>query len=283
MAGGAPGVPLRTFVDDVLQAEFAARGAAVVDLGTSFLDDACDAVERLSRVVGSGLHISTVHEDPAYRRTVSSAVTSLLGPLVDDLFDDHCAFHGNFIIQPPGSAGLHSPHQDWTFVDESQFRSVLLWVPLVAVSASTGAIRLQPGSHRDHPVVRPSPVPHPSFGDPSRGVDPATMQVAELRPGQALAIDHAVLHCSSPNTSDVVRPVLGLFLKPRVAPLLHYHLVDGGNMEVFGPPDGSWLLEMDPHEGPRGLEVIGRVSPAPDGRLQSLPIGCTPARSDVGT
>lgn len=253
--------PRPIFADPGVDAAFRRDGVAVVTPAQRIVEAGTELVERLARPGHEGLHITTVDPDLGYRREVSEAVMALAGPLITSLLVDHEAFHGNFIILHPGAAGLATPHQDWTFVDERHHRSLLAWIPLVDVDEGSGALRVARGTQHLPLNVRPSPIPHPGYGDAGRGYQTSQMELVAARAGDIVVIDHAVLHASTPNGTDRLRPVLGVFVKPVEANLVHYHLVDDGSMDVYQPPDGDWLLDLDPVLGPQDLEVVGRTAP----------------------
>lgn len=252
-----------TLRDPEAEARLEAHGFAVVPLPRGAVEAADRLLARFDPPCAPPFHVTTVHPDLSFRRDVSESLVRELGPLLGPLFTGHRAYHGTFLLQPAGAEGLGSPHQDWTFVDERRARTVLVWIPLVDTDVGAGALRFAAGSQH-HGNVRPSPVPNPAYGPPDLGHAAEDMVTVPVPRGHAVVLDHAVVHGSTPNRTDRLRPALGVLWVTEDEPMYHFRLhSDDGTMEAFAvPPDGGWLLDLDPHDGrPPGGRSLGLVAP----------------------
>ena len=131
-------------------------------------------------------------------------------------------------------------HQDLTYTDERVARAVILWVPLVDVEPSNGAIRAVRGSHTWTSGIRPG------GGDwsPLDTLQTELLECSEPIPmsaGTALAWDPALIHGSSANDGVDSRPALAIGIVPQDADLLHFHRAHGGPTEGFAIADDFFV------------------------------------------
>lgn len=195
-------------------------GYQVVDLLTK------DQLERLRGVrEGSGpapgdpmdgLFNDTWSTDCEYKRLVSGLLMRILDAPVGHLLPEHRRLGFVHIVKWPGPAGAVVAHRDPSFVDEQQFRSLMLWCALDDVDDEQGALWVVPGSHRDPTGVRVHQSPrnvHPE-------IDAAFRELAvplEIKAGQAIVYDHALIHRSGPNNSALARVAVSGVLIPNAA------------------------------------------------------------------
>lgn len=216
-----------TFLDDASEADLRQFGYVVIDLLSSAqLNTLSDITERLYVDEKYGFHASNLSSQHAYRHAVYTEAGPILEAAVDGLFVDHHPFTSSLLMKWPDEDSAFNAHQDWTMVDEARFRTVNVWCPLVDTDANNGALRVLPGSHRVLDAIRCSPMPPAGCESPGWQVRWDEMDPVEVRAGQALVFDHALLHSSGPNFSDVVRPAVAVAFKPKEAPLYHWYLPD---------------------------------------------------------
>ena len=219
------------------EAELDERGVVVVDLlSLGDGDRLREIVDRVYTDERRGFHASNLSADHAYRHAVAREGAPLLGRLAGHLFVDHEVYTASVLTKWPDEDSAFHTHQDWTMVDEHRFRTVNVWCPLVDTHVGNGAMRVLPGSHRVLRAIRCSPMPPAGSESPGWQVGWAEMDPVPVRAGQALIFDHAILHSSGPNDSDVVRPAVAAAFKPRSADLFHWFLPDptSDRLEVLG-------------------------------------------------
>ena len=213
----------RVFSDPVLNDLFLRQGYVVVDLLDS--SECADMRAKYEAIHGSmkpETFFTTTHSlDRSYRRVCNDAIVDSLLPHVQDLLDDYLPMYGNFMVKPSGSHSVCYLHQDWSFVDESSFRTVNVWVALQDTDLKNGCIHVIPGSQN---------LPFPVRGrNISRVFDDAVDQMVDrllipvpLKEGQGVIFDSAILHYSPNNNSDRMRVAASLMLYPSDAHLVHY-------------------------------------------------------------
>jgi hypothetical protein len=125
-----------------------------------------------------------------------------------------------FLLKPPGENSGLSPHQDSSLIDETQYSAYYGWVALQDTTIENGCINLLPGSHK--------------WGNHFRSLnvewvfDPFVKLLSQLsipiqmKAGELLLFDSALIHGSYPNQTNELRSALNLFVKPKKAKITHY-------------------------------------------------------------
>lgn len=241
----------RTLSSDLDDADFRRDGFAVV----GFVDAAM--VERLlaiSTEVGpapgddmSGYFPGNVSTSAEWKYRVIEAVRPLIEFRLSEVFADHHIFHLTFMTKWPGLAGKLQVHQDPTMVaDEGRFRSVNLWCPLnvPADAADMGTLRVIRGS---------TDLPTASWYRVEGGHIPSGLEQVEeslyedsvpvaTQPGEAIVLDHRLIHCSPPNLSDVPRQVLAIGLRPAEAASVHLEC-DASGRVTWREVDDQYFID----------------------------------------
>lgn len=257
----------RTFRDDALESELRTSGFVIVDL----LDD--DVLATLSETVDRvyvddrhGFHASNLSPSHAYRHQVCREVVPVIEPLVVPLLVEHEAYTASVLMKWADDDSAFHSHQDWSMVDESRYRTVNVWCPLVDVEPGNGALCVLPGSHRVLDAIRCSPMPPNGFESAGWEVDWSEMQPIPVRRGQVVVMDHAVLHSSGPNRSAAPRPAVAVAFKPTDAALYHWYTPDPtvAECDVYAI-DRDFFADIDIGDPP-DAPTLGRV-PFTGGRI----------------
>ena len=76
-------------------------------------------------------YITTSHSNNAELiHHVDSVLQKVIAPAVNKYLKNYKLLFGNYLVKMPGNGSETLPHQDITFVDETQFASVNIWVAL---------------------------------------------------------------------------------------------------------------------------------------------------------
>lgn len=252
-----------TFKDAAHEAAFRRQGYVVTD----FFDDA--TVSRLRREVegmlppSGGFSTSVEIVDADYRAQVHAWLTEVFAQRASELLVDHDMNLTAVAVKWPGAEGLKSIHQDWTLSDESRFRAVNVWVPLVDTDRSNGALAVLPGSHAVLDRLRPAPRFPRDYDDPLDALTMDDLELVELRAGQAIAFDLALVHGSPPNDTSEPRSVIAANFLPRAAEAYYHYCDEDDLIDRFLVPDMEFFRRFDFKECPTGLERWGRVEFCP--------------------
>jgi ectoine hydroxylase-related dioxygenase (phytanoyl-CoA dioxygenase family) len=223
----------RVFRDDRVQRTFDTNGfvtlplldaADVQQLTALFVETTGGTVQNTAY----GMYIGLEDPDLARKRDVLARVSSIVLPKAREHFH-HCKPHlGSFLVKAPGEGSYTYPHQDWTFVDTPLYRSMTVWIALVDVDESNGALGFVRGSHQffDKPVGSPSP----AFRTCSQGHEAILYEYLEfvpLKAGHAVVFDNRTIHGATPNLTHAPRIAVAVGMTPQEAQLYHYFLVPG--------------------------------------------------------
>lgn len=228
------------FRDAAQQAQFEQDGYIVLDLLSA------DEVAHLKAYYEQhtpvekpsyGFHVSLDDNDRAQSMAATEELYRVLTPKVAEIFQDFQVFTASFVIKETNPKGVVPPHQDWTFVDESQYWSGTLWTPLVDVDMDNGCLGVIKGSHKffDWPRCSPSPQFKTPLGEHMFTIFPY-LQLVPMKAGQTILFDNRTIHGSPPNTSDSPRLAAGIGLTHKDAQLFHHYLlpkVQPETIEVF--------------------------------------------------
>jgi ectoine hydroxylase-related dioxygenase (phytanoyl-CoA dioxygenase family) len=199
-------------------------------------------------------HSTSFSTDVALKQTINTAVDEIVGATVTGNFHNIKKLGSGFLTKPVGITGTMPVHQDWTIVDEENFYSVTIWVPLQDVNASNGAIKVLPGSHRYSKTLR-----SPNMANEFDGVQDqiaANMQVLDMKAGEAFIFNHALLHASTLNQSTASRIALTYGLVPEQAKLYLYLGNKGGKVEKYTMPDDMFIRYTNIGQKPECGELI---------------------------
>jgi len=218
----------RSFKDAKLAQSFTENGYVVLPL----LDH--DAVIRLISFYRSlhhtyktefGFHVSIDDKNPVFIEKIHDRVMEICLPKLEEHLFDFQAFSGRFLIKEPNRHGIVTPHQDWTFVDEKQSCSAIVWIALVDVDLQNGALGVLKGSHRFDTGYRATPLPlfKMPYDEYANELFPY-LELVPMQAGEAMIMDNRLIHGSPPNTTKKDRIVAGFEVARKGAALLHYFL-----------------------------------------------------------
>jgi hypothetical protein len=216
-------------------------------------------VSKYMAQYGGDFHTSHFSTDQTYKREVHETITAVVFPQVAALLDRYIPIFGNLMIKPADSGYAMPLHADWTYVDESRYRSLAVWMPLVDTTIDNGRLGVIAGSHRITGQVRGPRIIQSSF----RRDDDWARQAGTLLPiraGEAVIYDHALLHFSPPNRSGLLRPAINLSLVPADAEVMHYCIPEGADSieryDVSGP---EFYLRYDNFQRPETGTPVEKI------------------------
>jgi ectoine hydroxylase-related dioxygenase (phytanoyl-CoA dioxygenase family) len=175
-----------------------------------------------------GMYIGLEETDVSRKRRTIAEISAIVLPRLRDHFVDCKPHLGSFLVKAPGPASVTHPHQDWTFVDGPEYRSMTTWIALVDATEANGTLGFIPGSHAffDKPVGSPSP----EFETCTQGHEATLLEylrLVPLRAGEGVVFDNRTIHGAPPNLSGADRVAVAIGMTPAPAPLRHYFLVPG--------------------------------------------------------
>jgi hypothetical protein len=201
----------KVFKEENLQKEFNDQGYVILDFLTApeihslhqfYLAHHAESVQ--------GFYTSTFSKDTAYRKEVDTLIRSVMKRGLEQYFANYKIHCGSYIVKGTDEKSVLKMHQDMTLVDESLYTGINIWIPLIDLTNTNGAIEVLPKSHRLFKTYRGASLP-----DIYDGIEPSVYKVMRpcyLKGGQAIVFDQSIIHYSPANLSDQARPVVNTFI-----------------------------------------------------------------------
>lgn len=224
-----------------LQAQIKEKGFCVVDL---LEDEEVKQLEagfqelsqKMQADFGEQFWPSGRSKDPQIRNLAKKHIDNVVPEklktlLVEDSFE---FIGGTYLIKPPSNISSLSPHQDSAHTNEFEYFSVYVWIPLQDVNVKNGAVKVLAKSHQLDIKQRSLNVPW--ILEEHKEILEKYMQTLEMKAGQALIFDAALIHSSPPNLSQKIRVAVNFYIHPKGHPFSHYytdHETPKGKVEVY--------------------------------------------------
>lgn len=200
-----------------------------------------------------GLYATAHVADTTFRNKMNNKIYEVFQRANQETFsEDVLALGGTFMVKTPGPEGKLIPHQDWSIVDETRFRSFNIWVPLVDTNVKNGSLQVLENSHTMVDVFRGPNTPS-AFDQVYDEVWPQ-MKTLEVSAGSAVVYDHRLLHASEENKSNEDRLVVVYGIIPKQAEMRYYYVNDNMLEEYRCNP--NFFMYDNPAAGPGNLEKL---------------------------
>lgn len=199
------------------------------------------------------IHITFFDSNHEYREKVHSIAQNIMQPFVSKYLNDYSCAQSNVFLKQATSGYIH-PHQNLTIVDEEEFTSVSLWMPLQDTSIENGTICLIPGSQNHFEKYRNTHVywPYIHFFREELGLN--YFETINVKKGSVLVIDDRIVHYTPTNQTSHPRWVLHSLWKPKTAPCIFCDPKDNW-VEIFRVHEEFWQFyepndSFDSHDSP---------------------------------
>ena len=202
-----------------------------------------------------GFYVSSHLKDNASIHSISKSIQSIFKRSLSEHIQDGMTLGGTFICKSPNQTEPLQPHQDWSIVDESRFRSFTIWVPLEDVNDENGCMYVLPRSHDYVRGYRHLTIPS-VFGQIYDTVW-KHMKAIHLKAGEAIIFDHALGHASKPNTTDHVRIAATHSLISR-NPEMRFYWNNNGIVEEYVGENEFYMTE-EARKGPGHLKKLRTI------------------------
>lgn len=197
-----------------------------------------------------GFHSTHFSRDRAYKKEVDTFLTGVFSTLLSEQLLGYKIKFCNFMVKEPGEGSIMPLHTDWTYVDESKFRSLALWVPLIDTRPQNGALGVVAGSHLLPAGIRGPKIPHPFHPFNERIIEHFG-ELIPMKAGEGLIYDHRLMHYSPPNLSETTRVAINVILTPEEALLFHYCKHDDENLiHEYSVEDDDFFVCYDAFDFP---------------------------------
>lgn len=272
-AYGPAGAPFEPFGDPHINMALQREGYATFDfLSASETNDLarrvaeCQvALDRDDVHIPTRFELSAFSNDSAYKKRLYDAVWDCLRESVEAALPGYEPLVINLFDKPPGEDFDAVPiHQNPSFVEEPDHRSVSLWIPFSDVGQDNGTVGVMPGSHDRFNRMRAGNMEHETvFAPVQRQLEEEWFKPVEMKKGQMLALNDSILHWSYPNVSNRRRTAVQLIMVPKAARHIYYYYDNLTNprnpvMEMYDV-DSEFFFGFNCKARPETLSRIGEV------------------------
>ena len=245
-----------TFKDKVLEKELSTHGYVLLKNAVSPLD--IQALKSFCKKTilkndWSNYAATEVIADPKVRCAMIDFVMSIFRNFIDTFFVNHKIVTGHFIIKRPDENNEVTIHQDLSFLDETRYRPINVWAPLIDVDYRNGALEVLNGSHKLSNPYRGFSLPTPySRVFPEFSIFCETSELPRsfhqrivgdilvkkfisipMKKGDLLVFDTSLIHRSPPLQNDALRVAAAGLVAPVNADLKYYYSKVLGVVEEY--------------------------------------------------
>jgi len=178
-----------------------------------------------------GLYQSTTHtNNPELILEIDRQIKAVLLPELGKYFQNYEPMMCTYITKQPGEGSETILHQDPTFVDESQFVSANVWVALHDINHDNGNLFFVNGTHRIIPSLRVTPTCPTAF-DSVKDLLKENITEVPVKRGEAILINHAVVHGATPNFSTGPRIAAVMAIRSAASNWIYHYLEPGAEFD----------------------------------------------------
>ncbi|MCW5906344.1 MAG: phytanoyl-CoA dioxygenase family protein [Chitinophagales bacterium] len=245
------------FANEHFNAALQANGYAVVPfLSADEIKLLTDFFYSHHSTLPEGMYASSHSPDFDFRKRMNEEIKRICQRAIKETFTDALPLGATFMVKSKGESGSLHPHQDWSIVDETQFNSYNIWLPLVDVNEENGTLLILPDSHKLFNNIRGLNIPS-SFEKVEKEVWQYLVPL-NMKAGEALVYDHRLLHASGINKTEQPRLVIVYGIIPAKAEM-RYYFGNNGNIEEYACTPEFYFNE-NITSGPGSLKQL-RSSP----------------------
>lgn len=192
----------------------------------------------------SGLIASHSKIGPQKNIQLSNSIKEIVMPALENWFADFDFFMGGFMVKEAHTPQELALHQDWNILDESEYTSYQIWIPVDLSYPSNGGMYVLPGSHQFFGNYRSG-----SYGIPTVNTDESLRPLVTdmiIPPGSGLVFHNSLFHASYPNDSNQNRISAIVSIYQKNAPLGYYHKNKEDNCtEIYGINSEIFLSNLN--------------------------------------
>ncbi|MCF8463364.1 MAG: phytanoyl-CoA dioxygenase family protein [Flavobacteriales bacterium] len=206
--------------------------------------------ENIDVVTDKAFYISQWSNKQDKKERINKAVQSALVARAQNYLNGYEPVFAVFGVKHPQQDSEMYLHQDWAHVDETYYRTVNVWCPLLDISKDRGPVHVINGSHRLFDTWRGVDIPD-SFQE--IGVDELKKYLTDIlmEAGDVIMWDHRIIHGSGVNHSDVTRVAAIVNMKPTAAKFYLFYadsIENPKKIEVFEPSEDFFVSNDSANE-----------------------------------
>ena len=153
-----------------------------------------------------GFYVSVHSPDLNYKLQIQNEINKTISPFCETVFKNYTCVNTAMLVKSASPESELIFHQDWNATDETKFASYTLWIPLIDTTIENGTLFAAKRTHRLGPTYRSASLP--SVYSQIGNTIAKYLVPFELKAGNAVLFDKAILHQSPPNYGNRVRPTI---------------------------------------------------------------------------
>lgn len=229
-----------------LEKEFTQNGFVVIRqcMPAQKIAEARQLFDSLGIETGHNFMLTNLLSDLQLRNKIHEGLRAIFVAELQGILHQMKYVLGTLAVKPVGASTGFALHQDWSLVNEEEFRSCSVWIPLSDVNEQNGCFRQLPGSCQTFGEPRGMNIPF-LYQDYSNEISERYMQPLPMQAGDVLVFDHRLVHDSMANEGMQTRVAAALAFIPQEAALNHYyHDKSTGQISLYQLPE-NFLIEND--------------------------------------
>lgn len=254
--------PRQVLQDKLADQEFFQQGVVTLPFFSSEqLAELRAELEQLGSFGGTGFYDTAAAElESAQREAIHNVLCAAFEQGSAELLADYEPVMSSYIVKAPGEDSQKEIHRDFRLLDETKFRAVCIWVPLVDVDHRNGALSVIKGSHQVDTGPRSVPMTPRYSEDPLLNLSFDDTETVPVAAGQAVVFDMALAHGSDLNYSGLPRCAAAVAYAPKSAALSLYFCDPDDTVEELAVPHPDVFRQIDWRVRPNYLQSLGMVS-----------------------
>ena len=250
------------FKDKALQKEFERKGYVQMPLlDVKEISALFDVFQQNEKEYNQPFHTSHFSNEEGYKRVVNESIIRIVFPKLSGILNNCIPIFGNLMVKQAMHDYFMPLHADWAYVNEDEYRSIAVWIPLVDTDETNGCLGVIESTHKISNKIRGAQIHQTGYIHDKEWVK-RYGKLLPTKAGYAIIYDHALMHYSPANKTSAPRPALNLSVVPAGAAIIHYCIPEGGNeIEVYRVDNSDFYLSYNKGERPKTKSMI-RTMPA---------------------
>ena len=177
------------------------------------------------------------------KKEVCNAINNIIYPASQKYLNKYKYLLTSFMTKEK-KANEFDIHQNWTFVEEDKFTSLVIWIPLQDVSEHNGTLYFVEGSDKWDKGIRGNNIPWMYESQKESLLQ--NMIAVPMKKGDAVIFDDATIHYTSPNFSTSPRISIAQVMIPEEANPIFYTFNQKNNtIDKYAIDDSFYITFMN--------------------------------------
>jgi hypothetical protein len=178
-------------------------------------------------------NLSAFNNSATWKAKIYEQIYDFLKDKLADLLDNYEPLVINIFDKAPNKGDSSvAIHQNPSFVQEPEHKSVSLWIPLLNVNRENGTLGVLKGSHDVFDQMRAANMPD-TFAPIAHQLQQDWFEPIEIKEGQAALLDDSLIHWSYSNQSQQNRTAVQLICVPKETRHIYYYYDESGEKPMM--------------------------------------------------